>query len=142
MKLSANKPCPCQSGKKTKGCCAPIIKGTPARTPEALMRSRYTAYATGNINHIIKTTHPDGDHYREDREAWWKEIDVFCTEFTFHGLEVQESKVVDHQGWVTFHANITKGEEDVSFTERSFFLLEGDRWLYHSAAESSVNQTP
>ena len=136
MKLSANKPCPCQSGRKTKGCCAPLLKGAQARTPEALMRSRYTAYVTGNIKYIMKTTHPDGEHHREDKEAWRKEIEVFCQEFTFHGLEVRETEVQENQGWVTFHATITRGDNDVSFTERSLFLREDGHWLYHSATQT------
>ncbi len=136
MKLSANKPCPCQSGKKAKSCCAPILKGSPATSPEALMRSRYTAYATGNINYIMTTTHPDGDHYREDRVAWHHEIDVFCTEFSFHGLTVHGSESNGEQGWVTFHANITRNEEDVSFTEQSLFRLHNGAWRYHSAIKT------
>ena len=139
MKLSANKPCPCGSGKKTKGCCAPVLTGVPARSPEALMRSRYTAYVSGNINHIMNTTHPAGDHYQQDQQAWQKEIDVFCTQFSFHGLEVRETKVQGNQGWVTFHARISQGERDVSFTEKSFFLLENGRWLYHSGTQPTEN---
>ena len=29
----------------------------------------------------MKTTHPDGEHYRKDKQAWHNEIDVFCTQF-------------------------------------------------------------
>ncbi len=139
MKLSANKPCPCKSGKKTKGCCAPILNGSVARSPEALMRSRYTAYVTGNIGHIMKTTHPDGEHYRKDKQAWHNEIDVFCTQFSFHGLEVRETEIKDNHGWVTFHARISQGDRDVSFTERSFFRLENGRWLYHSGTKPQTD---
>ena len=138
MKLSANKPCPCQSGKKAKKCCAPILKGRPAPTPEALMRSRYTAYATGNVNYIMKTTHPDGDHYREDKDAWLDDINVFCRECSFNGLKVENAETQDTKGWVTFHANISRGNEDLSFTERSFFVLENGQWLYHSAASTDA----
>ena len=42
--------CPCGSGKEYGECCEPIIKGTAlAASPEALMRSRYTAYAKHEI---------------------------------------------------------------------------------------------
>ena len=139
MKLSANKPCPCQSGKKTKGCCAPLLKGVAAHSPEALMRSRYTAYVTGNIKYIMNTTHPDGEHHRDDEEAWHKEIEVFCREFDFHGLSVLETEVKANQGWVTFHAKIAREDKDVSFTERSLFLRESDRWLYHSAVRTTTD---
>ena len=39
-----------QKWKGLKGCCAPILNGIVARSPEELMRSRYTAYVTGSID--------------------------------------------------------------------------------------------
>ena len=100
------------------------------------MRSRYTAYVTGNVNYIMKTTHPNGEHFQEDKKAWFNEVEVFCTEFCFTGLSVEDSDVQGEEGWVTFRANITRGGEDVSFTERSRFVMESGSWLYHSAVET------
>ena len=34
--------CPCGSGKNYADCCEKLIHGTPAETPEALMRARYS----------------------------------------------------------------------------------------------------
>jgi len=43
--------CPCESGKEYDACCGPIINGSQAaRTAEALMRSRYSAYAKGAVD--------------------------------------------------------------------------------------------
>ena len=51
--------CPCGSGKDYVQCCSPYIQGTQvAPTAEALMRSRYSAYATSEIDYIYKPTHP------------------------------------------------------------------------------------
>ena len=51
--------CPCCSGKEYSECCEPIIKGTrKAATPAELMRSRYSAYAKGEIDHVVESTHP------------------------------------------------------------------------------------
>ena len=47
--------CPCGSGKNYSDCCEKIIKGTPAETPEALMRARYSAYVKGEIDFIINS---------------------------------------------------------------------------------------
>ena len=45
--------CPCMSGKAYAECCEPVIKGTrKAATPEELMRSRYSAYAKAEIDHL------------------------------------------------------------------------------------------
>lgn len=48
--------CPCGSGAELKLCCEPFLKGTQhAPTPEALMRSRYTAHVQANIPYIRET---------------------------------------------------------------------------------------
>ena len=133
MRLSANKPCPCHSGRKTKSCCGPILSGTPAASPEALMRSRYTAYATRNIGHIMNTTHPAGPHHQANQAAWRQQIATFCDGFEFVGLTIHDSETDSSQGWVEFTAHLKQGEEDASFTERSRFFHQKGAWLYHSA---------
>ena len=51
--------CPCGSAKAASTCCEPIISGKVlATTAEALMRARYTSYATGRIDFIEKTHAP------------------------------------------------------------------------------------
>lgn len=51
-------PCPCGSGSEFAGCCQPGINGeSPAPTAEALMRSRYTAYAMQNAQYLLETWH-------------------------------------------------------------------------------------
>lgn len=50
--------CPCGSGREFAVCCQPCINGdTPAPTAEALMRSRYTAYAMQNTRYLLETWH-------------------------------------------------------------------------------------
>ena len=66
--------CPCQSGLRYKRCCRPLHQGAPAPSPEALMRSRYSAYALGLVDYIIDTTLPAGPHWQADRSAWASEL--------------------------------------------------------------------
>ena len=48
--------CPCGSKKKFSLCCLPLIKHEEtASSPEKLMRSRYSAYATKNSKYIYDT---------------------------------------------------------------------------------------
>ena len=48
--------CPCGNSKSYENCCEPIIEGKAAPTSaEELMKSRYTAYTTGNMDYIEKT---------------------------------------------------------------------------------------
>ncbi len=56
--------CPCESGKPYSQCCEAYHLGTPAPTAEALMRSRYSAYALAHGNpvladYLINTWHPE-----------------------------------------------------------------------------------
>jgi len=135
MRLSANKPCPCHSGRKTKSCCGPILAGTPASSPEALMRSRFAAYATGNVHHIIKTTHPAGPHHQQNLKMWADQIQQFCDGYSFDGLTIHTSGEAANRGRVKFTAHIAEQSRDASFTEHSLFFKEQNQWLYHSAIE-------
>jgi len=57
--MSESKVCPCGSGAPFADCCQPIIAGDVAPTPEALMRSRYSAYALGEWDYLLESWHPD-----------------------------------------------------------------------------------
>ena len=50
--------CYCGNSLSFQDCCEPYIKGIKkAPTCEALMRSRYSAYATTEADYLIATTH-------------------------------------------------------------------------------------
>ena len=52
-------PCPCGSGRAFTACCGPYLAGTALpETAEALMRSRYTAYARRDGAYLSATWHP------------------------------------------------------------------------------------
>lgn len=127
---SRNAPCPCHSGRKAKACCEPLLAGAPAPTPEALMRSRYAAYACGHVAHLQRTTAPHSPHRRPDAAAWREELLAFCEGTGFDGLEVRAASEDGDRGEVTFFATLSRGGADLSFGERSRFLRLGGRWLY------------
>lgn len=67
--------CPCGTGQAYADCCGPIIAGQrPAPTAEALMRSRYTAYAKVAVDHLERSLHPAArsGFERANVEAWAK----------------------------------------------------------------------
>ena len=94
------------------------------------MRSRYTGYAAGQVDHIIATTHPQSPHHQQDLEVWADEIRAFCRETTFEGLDVQSVRVDGDRGWVRFVARLQQAGRPVPMQEHSEFLRVGDRWLY------------
>ena len=52
--------CPCCSGHLFSTCCAPYLaRAATPPTAEALMRSRYTAYALADEAYLKSTWHPD-----------------------------------------------------------------------------------
>jgi len=51
--------CPCGSGERYDACCGRLHRGAAdAQTPEELMRSRYSAYALGELDYVWRTWHP------------------------------------------------------------------------------------
>ncbi|MFN8373702.1 MAG: YchJ family metal-binding protein [Anaerolineae bacterium] len=128
MKISPNEECPCGSGKKYKKCCRTLHSGAHAPSPEALMRSRYSAYALGRIDYIMQSTHPDGPHYEADTAAWRRDLEAFSRDTRFVKLDILNAE----GDTVTFHATLMVGSRDMSFTERSLFRMHDGRWTYFS----------
>src|SRR5205814_5323664 len=51
--------CPCGSNKAFADCCEPLMaQARRAETPEELMRSRYSAYVVGDIDYLVRSSHP------------------------------------------------------------------------------------
>lgn len=130
MRLSMNAPCPCGSGRKAKGCCGPVLDGAAAGTPEALMRSRYTAYATGAVAHLQRTTADDSPHRVQDARAWTDALRGYCDAVRFTGLEVRGASVDGDAGRVQFVAHLTHDGVPRVIAEDSRFVRVDGRWLY------------
>ncbi len=123
--------CACCSGRPYFACCQPYHDGLAAApTAEALMRSRYCAYALGIVEYIIATTHPDHKDAKTPRAAWKKQIYAFCGNTTFQRLQVLSTKESEGEGYVTFTAHLLQNGSNATFTERSRFLKSSGRWAY------------
>jgi len=124
MKASKNTKCPCGSGKKYKDCCFKWHKIGSAPNALLLMKSRYTAYALGNADYIIKTTHKSSPHYERNLIEWKKSIKEFGKSI-FKKLEIVEFIDGEKEAFVEFKAYI----DDYVMHERSRFIKE-DKWYY------------
>ena len=122
--------CPCGSGKAYADCCKAFHDGEVPTTPEALMRSRYAAYARGLVDYIIDTTDPLGSAWDADMTAWVERIKKFAQKTTFGGVKIHETSVDGDRGVVKFSAKLTKKLADISFSETSQFVRRDGRWLY------------
>jgi SEC-C motif-containing protein len=138
-KVERNDACPCGSGRKYKKCCLPyleLIEWPP--TPEALMRSRYTAYVVGHAQHLYRTTHPDHESVRDvPRERYIRETEEYCKQIEFVGLTIHATWEPDEDGiaQVEFTADYILDGEASSFSERSSFVQVADRWVYLNGRE-------
>lgn len=132
MKFSANALCPCGSNKKYKKCCKVFHNGTNPKNALELMKSRYSAYAVGNCDYIINTTHVNNNDYNKDKITWGKNIKQFMTETCFKSLEIIDFIDGCIEANVTFKANIDINNIDSSFREKSKFVKQNDKWYYLS----------
>jgi SEC-C motif domain protein len=96
------------------------------------MRSRYSAYAVGDVHYIMKTTHSDNPTCSPDREKWRRDITQFCEGTQFVSLEIIDTTDGASESFVTFTATLMQEGQDASFTERSKFYNVDGQWLYHS----------
>lgn len=71
----AETPCPCGSSSVYQECCGALHTGAVLpSTPEALMRSRYSAFVTGHIDYLKETLRPDCRHdFDHDQTRQWAE---------------------------------------------------------------------
>lgn len=117
--------CPCGSGQNINACCGPLLAGAPAGSPEALMRSRYSAFTQANALYLEETLAPEArqDYDRAETETWIKEA-------KWHGLDVRGSSEDGDNGNVEFVARYTlRGKPFAHHEMASFRKLDG-RWLY------------
>ncbi|RLK49622.1 YchJ family protein [Microbacterium telephonicum] len=120
-------PCPCGGGARFGDCCGPVLAGTPARTAEALMRSRYTAFALGDAAHLADSWHPGTRPESLDLEAGlrWVGLEI---------VDVVAGQPGDRRGVVEFRARWRQGRDAGELHERSRFAFQSGRWWYLDGA--------
>jgi SEC-C motif domain protein len=126
--------CACGVGESTETCCLPIIRGTaPAKTAEALMRSRYTAYTLGEVDYLLTSVHPEspGQADRKSTEAWAKAADWQRIEI----VDRVDGGENDSQGVVEFIAHFKLKGVPQRHHERAVFKKHRDHWLYFDGEE-------
>ncbi len=120
--------CSCGSGSDFEDCCGPIIAGAPAPTPEALMRSRFTAYVRGDLDHI------ENSHASEVRDTFNLSVaESTASSVEWVSLTISDTTAGgddDDTGTVEFSARFKKDGELQVHHERSNFRRENGRWVY------------
>jgi SEC-C motif-containing protein len=118
--------CPCGSGQFYAQCCQLYLSGeaTP-QAPEALMRSRYTAYVKADIDYIEKTMGPPASigFDRVDAKRWAQKV-------KWLGLNVLGATAQGDQGTVEFVARYKINGKAQRMHENSLFKRIHDQWVY------------
>ena len=118
-------PCPCGSGRPYRDCCGVFHRGDAhAPTAEALMRSRYSAFALGLVDYL--------------RETWASatrpaRLDPGTGAMDWIGLEIRTTSKGgrdDEAGTVEFIARAISGDHLSTLHETSRFIREAGCWRY------------
>lgn len=131
--------CPCKSTLPYKSCCKSFHDGVIPDTAVELMRSRYSAYALCLSDYIIKTTDPESELAKKNKQSWKKQILQFCKQTKFEGLDILEHyQISEINAVVTFRASLKQGSKDAGFTEKSTFAKKNGRWFYAGGTQQVV----
>ncbi|RKR04608.1 SEC-C motif-containing protein [Flavobacterium sp. 90] len=118
-----NKKCFCDTGLLFENCCGLYLEDNQkAPTALALMRSRYSAYATHNADYLLETTHVSERQYYSKAEIlkWatsnkWQKLEILS--FTENTVEFKAYFLDSNQKPQTHY-------------EFSTFKFENNAWYY------------
>ncbi|NRA24911.1 MAG: SEC-C domain-containing protein, partial [Oleispira sp.] len=103
-------------------CCQPLHKGQSACSAEALMRSRFSAFALQLNDYLLSSWHPATRPTQLDLavDTQWKRLHIISA-----NNDTQ-------QGSVHFKAYYQEQDTWHLLEETSKFLFENGHWFYHS----------
>lgn len=122
--------CYCCSDKSFEDCCQPFIAGNKKiSTAEELMRSRYSAYATVEVEYIVRSTHPSMRKFlvASEIEDWaksskWQKLEI---------ISKTDGGAKDKKGFVEFKAYyLGKKNKPLIHHEISEFRKELGKWFF------------
>lgn len=113
-------------------CCAPLLAGErEAATCEQLMRSRYTAFAVGHVDHLWRTLHPGHEDRARPEAVVREELRRWSARVGYVGLRVLGARSLgEGEGQVLFDARWVDGSRRCGLVELSDFARDGGAWRY------------
>ncbi len=120
--------CPCSSERTFALCCEPILAGTPAASPEALVRARYTAFVKKDFDFIERTHAPE---VRDDFNR--AEAARLADEVEWDYLRIHSAKDYGTLGEVEYVVSFRKEQKPIKGATTSKFRKENGEWFYVSS---------
>ena len=117
--------CPCGSAAPYAACCGALHAGGAAATAEALMRSRYSAFAVGDPAYLLRSWHSSTrpKTLELDASQVWEQLEILQG----------SGGLFDAEGTVEFRATYRHRGLTQVLHERSAFTREGGLWVYLTA---------
>jgi SEC-C motif domain protein len=144
-----NEGCPCGSKKSFADCCGRFLDaGENPRTPEQLMRSRYSAYCLGHYGEYLVRTwltavelgYSAADFNKEpEQKVRWQKLEIVkstqkgnlgTVEFKAYFVESNSLSFVKGEGRGEDLQKGGRGEDLKVHHERSLFKRIDGRWFY------------
>lgn len=126
--------CVCGKGESLETCCGVYLQGQGwPKTAEALMRARYAAYATQNIDFILRSHHPAGVSSvdRENTEKWSRSAEWLGLEI----LGTEAGGETDEVGTVDFLARYAIKGVTIPHREQAKFEKVDGKWYFVDGKE-------
>lgn len=125
--------CPCGHPLSYDDCCGRVHHGAAAPTAEALMRSRYSAFATGDVEYLLHSWHPDTRPrtLSLDPAQTWERLEVLST---------ADGGPLHQEGMVEFRAHYRHSSHSGVLHERSRFSRVDGRWVYLDGIPNPLNK--
>ncbi|MCK9534665.1 MAG: YchJ family protein [Pseudomonas sp.] len=126
--MTETRPCPCNPNRALHDCCGRYHLGALASSAQALMRARYSAYATQHIEFIKSTSLPAQQaHLDMAAIAQWSQNSQWL------GLEVIAETLAQDQRHATveFIAHWQDEHGRQQHQETSLFIKPAERWFFY-----------
>jgi SEC-C motif-containing protein len=129
--------CPCGSAEPYAACCGPLHRGratglVTAPTAERLMRSRFSAFAVGDVAYLLLSWHPATRPatLELDPDLEWQRLEI---------LDTTAGREHDVAGTVAFvaHYRDTASGRAGRQRENSRFRREAGQWYYLDAESAT-----
>ena len=134
--MTDNTLCLCGSEINQADCCALFHSGTKtASTAEALMRSRFSAYAMQNAAYLLETwdsnKRPDNIDFSKEGDVEWSKLEI---------VNKKKGGEKDSKGFVEFKAYYTLDGDEYVMNEISRFVKKEGKWLYLDGVVKSIGK--
>lgn len=126
----SEKRCPCGSGATFADCCRPLHRGrgsgrVTAPTAERLMRSRFSAFAVGDVAYLLTSWHPSTRPSALELApaVQWRRLEILASTA---GTESHDEGTVEFVAHFWDAEDRRRGQQH----EDSAFVREAGQWFY------------